>query len=92
MLMESIDIRRETASEDEVSARSAAAHVVDIARLLAEMPRDMASAVSSTQTVHDAEGQLIRRLAPSLAARYGFRVAIEQHGLSLTVRFERARH
>ena len=90
--MESTDVRRDGASDDEASARSAAAHVADMARLLAEMPREVASAVSATQTVHEGDAQLIGGLASSLGARYGFRVALERRGPSLTVRFERARH
>ncbi len=68
------------------SLDDAAGHLVAVASALAAMP--MARAISSTQFVAPAKQQAILRLAPTLAARHGLRVKIEQEGDALTATFE----
>jgi hypothetical protein len=65
----------------------AASHLIAVAEALAAMP--MARAVTSTQFVERAEGEAIERLVPSLAARHGLRVKVEQDLDALVVTFER---
>jgi hypothetical protein len=81
--LERTELRPETGAES-----AAAAHLAEVARALAAMG-DVATAISSTQRVGPAEAELIARLLPSLASRYGLNASIRREGESLTVRFER---
>ena len=78
-------IERVTAVDD--SLDDAAGHLVAVASALAALP--MARAMSSTQFVAPAQRHAILQLAPTLAARHGLRVTIQQDGDALTVTFER---
>jgi hypothetical protein len=73
------------ADESEIDAMQ---HIASIARALADMS-GVATAISSTQRLTSAEREALRRLLPSLAARYGLRSSVECDGPSVTVRLER---
>jgi hypothetical protein len=61
------------------------------AETLASMSGTTANAISTTQRVAPADVLALRRMLPSLAARYGFGARIESDGDRVTVRFVRER-
>jgi hypothetical protein len=74
---------------DDYVPDDAASHLIAVAEALASMPE--ARAITSTQFVGRAEGDAIKRLVPSLAARHGLHVTVEQDDDELVVTFERDR-
>ena len=62
-----------------------AIHVVDLAGALADM-RGLADAISTTQVVEDADADVVERLLPALASRFGVNATFERQGHVLTVR------
>ena len=84
-------LRARTAPQhlDDRHANDPADHIAWVAETLASMSRTTANAISTTQRVADALA--LRRMLPSLAARYGFGARIESDGDRVTVRFVRQR-
>lgn len=82
------DLRPEQTEADERVATETAEHIAWVAETLASMP-DMATSMSATQPVAPADVPTIRRLLPTLAARYELRVRLEEENGYVTVWFDR---
>jgi len=85
--------RARTAGEeiDDRRADEPVDHIKWVAETLASMSRTTANAISTTQRVAPADALSLRRMLPSLAARYGFGARVESDGDRVTVRFVRQR-
>jgi hypothetical protein len=67
----------------------AAVHIAWVAATLAAMPDEMAVSMSTTDRILPADLTTIRRLLPSVAAKYGLHAGLKSESGSVTVWFDR---
>lgn len=89
--MNQLRARSATEELDHRRVDDPADHIGWVAETLASMSGSAANAISTTQRVAPADVPALRRMLPSLAARYGFGARIESEGDRVTVRFVRQR-